>query len=36
MAKFVSHACCPPGSRVLSHAGSIGRLLRTSIDNGVR
>ena len=36
VAKLVSHSRCQPGSRVRNHAGSIGWLLRTSIDEGVR
>ena len=31
-----SHFCCQPGSSVANQSGSIGWLLRTSIDDGVR
>ena len=34
--KFISHSCCQPGCSVANHSGSIGWLLRTSIDDGVR
>ena len=36
VAKFMSHFACQPGSRLSNQAGSIGWLLRTSIDEGVR
>ena len=36
VAKFTSHFCCHPGSSVANHSGSIGWLLRTSTDDGVR
>ena len=34
--KFMSHLACQPGSRSSNQSGSMGWLLRTSIDDGVR
>ena len=34
--KFSIRRCCQPGSSDAAHSGSVGRLLRTSIDDGVR
>ena len=36
MLKLSMRACCQPGSRLDAHSGSVGRLARTSIDDGVR
>jgi hypothetical protein len=34
--KFSLRRCCQPGSRLAAHSGSVGRLPRTSIEDGVR
>ena len=34
--KFSIRRSCQPGSRLAAHSGSVGRLSRTSIDDGVR
>ena len=34
--KFSMRRSCQPGSRLAAHSGSVGRLSRTSIDDGVR
>ena len=36
MLKLSIRRCCQPGSRLAAHSGSVGRLSRTSIDDGVR
>ena len=36
MLKLSMRRCCQPGSRLAAHSGSVGRLSRTSIDDGVR
>ena len=36
-AKFSSHRCCHPGVAIsANHSGSVGRLSRTSTEDGVR
>ena len=34
--KFTLRSLCQPGRRLAAHSGSVGRLPRTSIDEGVR
>ena len=34
--KFISHFCCQPSPNVANHSGSMGWLLRMSMDDGVR
>ncbi len=34
--KLSIRCCCQPGAREAAQSGSVGRLLRTSMDEGVR
>ena len=36
MLKLSMRRCCQPGFSVAAHSGSVGRLPRTSTDDGVR